>query len=152
VRFFEDEIGHLAQAFGNPKIAANLVDHDHKLVRFCIPPKARWSAIAEKTTGLGATDEANLLHSDESLVRVEQGSPASRTRLADVLQAVIHRALALARPAEAPGVPAPGFLHTAAPWFPSCAARRMPVTLPSGVPMSLAENGQCWQHFYLTLG
>ena len=68
---FEDEIGHLAQAFGDRKTAAKLVDHDPKLVRFCIPPTARWSAIAEKTTGLGATDEANLLHSDESLVRVE---------------------------------------------------------------------------------
>ena len=26
---FEDEIGHLAQAFGDRKTAAKLVDHDH---------------------------------------------------------------------------------------------------------------------------
>jgi type I restriction enzyme M protein len=50
---FEDEIGHLAQDFGDQKTAAKLVDQDHKLVRFFIPPKARWSAISEKTTGLG---------------------------------------------------------------------------------------------------
>jgi type I restriction enzyme M protein len=50
---FEDEIGHLAQEFGDPKTAAKLVDQDHKLVRFFIPPQARWSAIITKTTGLG---------------------------------------------------------------------------------------------------
>jgi type I restriction enzyme M protein len=50
---FDDEIGHLAQEFDDPKTAAKLVEQDHKLVRFYIPPKARWSAIAEKTTGLG---------------------------------------------------------------------------------------------------
>jgi hypothetical protein len=49
----EDEIGHLAQDFGDQKTAAKLVDQDHKLVRFFIPPTARWPAIAEKTTGLG---------------------------------------------------------------------------------------------------
>src|SRR5207237_9778268 len=45
--------GHLAQEFGDQKTAAKLVEQDHKLVRFYIPPKARWSAVAEKTTGLG---------------------------------------------------------------------------------------------------
>src|SRR5207302_4167682 len=50
---FEDEIGHLAREFGDQKTAAKLVDQDHKLVRFFIPKKARWSTIAEKTTGLG---------------------------------------------------------------------------------------------------
>src|SRR2546430_8259150 len=50
---FEDEIGHLAQEFGDQKTAGKLVDQDHKLVRFFIPPKARWSEIAEKATGLG---------------------------------------------------------------------------------------------------
>jgi hypothetical protein len=50
---FDDEIGHLAQEFGDKKTTAKLVEQDHKLVRFFIPPKARWSAIAEKTTGLG---------------------------------------------------------------------------------------------------
>jgi type I restriction enzyme M protein len=50
---FEDEIGHLAQEFGDQKTAAKLVEQDHKLVRFFIPPKARWPAIAQKTTGLG---------------------------------------------------------------------------------------------------
>jgi type I restriction enzyme M protein len=50
---FDDEIGHLAQEFGDQKTTAKLVDQDHKLVRFYIPPKAHWSAITEKTTGLG---------------------------------------------------------------------------------------------------
>jgi type I restriction enzyme M protein len=50
---FDDEVAHLAGEFGDAKKAAKLVEADHKLVRFFITAKARWPAIAEKTTGLG---------------------------------------------------------------------------------------------------
>ena len=50
---FEDEVAHLAHDFGDVKTAAKLVEQDHKLVRFYIPQKARWSSIVEKSTGLG---------------------------------------------------------------------------------------------------
>jgi len=50
---FEDEIDHLAHEFGDRDLAANLVEDDHKLVRFYVPPAARWPVIAQKTTGLG---------------------------------------------------------------------------------------------------
>jgi type I restriction enzyme M protein len=50
---FDDEVAHLAYEFGDKKTAAKLVEQDHKLVRFYIPEKARWSRIATTTTGLG---------------------------------------------------------------------------------------------------
>ena len=50
---FDDEVAHLAHDFGDVKKAAKLVEQDHKLVRFYIPQKARWSFIVEKSTGLG---------------------------------------------------------------------------------------------------
>ena len=50
---FDDEVAHLAYDFGDVKTAAKLVEQDHKLVRFYIPQKARWSFIVEKSTGLG---------------------------------------------------------------------------------------------------
>lgn len=50
---FEDEINHLAQEFGDQQIAAQLLEEDHKLVRFYIPEAARWSRIATMSTGLG---------------------------------------------------------------------------------------------------
>ena len=50
---FDDEVAHLAHDFGDVKTAAKLVEQDHKLVRFYIPQKARWSFIVEKSTGLG---------------------------------------------------------------------------------------------------
>src|SRR3954468_20367652 len=50
---FDDEIGHLATEFGDRKMAAKLVEQDHKLVRFYIPESARWAKIATITTGLG---------------------------------------------------------------------------------------------------
>src|ERR1700741_4209509 len=40
---FDDEVAHLAHEFGDARTAAQLVDQDHKLVRFFIPEKARWS-------------------------------------------------------------------------------------------------------------
>jgi len=43
---FEDELADLGDT-------ARYVDQDHSLVRFYIPPAARWQAIAQRTTGLG---------------------------------------------------------------------------------------------------
>ncbi|MEX1027782.1 MAG: N-6 DNA methylase [Candidatus Paceibacterota bacterium] len=45
---FDDEVKHLAAEFGDRETAAKLVEQDHKLVRFYIPPIARWEVIAEK--------------------------------------------------------------------------------------------------------
>jgi type I restriction enzyme M protein len=50
---FDDEIAHLAHDFGDEQKALKLVEQDHGLVRFFVPKKARWAAIAEKTTGVG---------------------------------------------------------------------------------------------------
>jgi len=50
---FEDEVQRLGQEFGNPKLAATLIDQDHKLVRLYLPEIARWPAIRQRTTGLG---------------------------------------------------------------------------------------------------
>ena len=52
---FDDEVAHLAHDFGDVKTAAKLVEQDHKLVRFYIPQKARWSFIVEKSTGLASS-------------------------------------------------------------------------------------------------
>jgi len=50
---FEDEITHLGLEFGGREQAEKLVERDHRLVRFYIPPEARWEAIRRVTTGLG---------------------------------------------------------------------------------------------------
>jgi type I restriction enzyme M protein len=50
---FEDEIKQLAGEFGGEKTAAKIVEQDHKLVRFYLPEKARWSYLAKETVGLG---------------------------------------------------------------------------------------------------
>jgi type I restriction enzyme M protein len=50
---FDDEVARLGREFGNEKKALTLVQQDHKLVRFFLPQKARWSEIALKTTRLG---------------------------------------------------------------------------------------------------
>ncbi|MBX6770816.1 MAG: SAM-dependent DNA methyltransferase [Chloroflexi bacterium] len=50
---FEDEIAHLGEQFGSTDLATTLVEQSHELVRFYIPPAARWSVIRQRTTGLG---------------------------------------------------------------------------------------------------
>jgi type I restriction enzyme M protein len=50
---FEDEVAALGVELGDSDVAAELVDQDHALVRFYIPPLARWPSIARRTTGLG---------------------------------------------------------------------------------------------------
>jgi type I restriction enzyme M protein len=50
---FDDEVAHLAHEFGDRDTAARLVEQDHQLVRFYVPPTARWRKVATTTTGLG---------------------------------------------------------------------------------------------------
>lgn len=50
---FEDEVAHLGEELGGREQAERLVEQDHKLVRFYLPPEARWTAIALVTTGFG---------------------------------------------------------------------------------------------------
>ena len=51
---FADEINALGDEYGDPEIAGQLVDADHSLVRFYIPPHARWSYLARLSmVGIG---------------------------------------------------------------------------------------------------
>ncbi len=50
---FDDEVSHLAQEFGDLATTEKLVEADHRLVRFYVPPVARWQSLSKKTTGVG---------------------------------------------------------------------------------------------------
>ena len=50
---FDDEIKHHAQDLGGEEQTLKIVEEDHKLVRFYIPPQARWPAIAKQTANVG---------------------------------------------------------------------------------------------------
>jgi len=50
---FDDEIEKLAEDYGDRKTAQELIEEDHGLVWFYIPPKARWSNIIKQSTKLG---------------------------------------------------------------------------------------------------
>jgi HsdM N-terminal domain/N-6 DNA Methylase len=50
---FDDELDRLTGEFGDRETAAALVADDHGLVRFYVPPAARWQEISRRTTGLG---------------------------------------------------------------------------------------------------
>jgi type I restriction enzyme M protein len=42
---FDDEIGRLAEEYGDRATALEIAEADHSLLRFYLPPEARWSAI-----------------------------------------------------------------------------------------------------------
>ena len=50
---FEDEVAKLAEDYDSREMVEKLLKKDHGLVRFYIPPKARWESIAKQTTGTG---------------------------------------------------------------------------------------------------
>jgi type I restriction enzyme M protein len=43
---FEDEIGRLAEEYGDRGVALEIAESDHELVRFYLPPEARWDVIS----------------------------------------------------------------------------------------------------------
>ena len=42
---FDDEIGRLAEEYGDREIAKEIAESDHELLRFYLPPEARWGVI-----------------------------------------------------------------------------------------------------------
>ena len=43
---FDDEIERLAQEFGDRAVAQEIAESDHNLLRFYLPPEARWSVVS----------------------------------------------------------------------------------------------------------
>ena len=43
---FEDEIERLAEEYGDRKVAQEIAENDHDLLRFYLPPEARWGVIS----------------------------------------------------------------------------------------------------------
>ncbi|HUI29715.1 MAG TPA: N-6 DNA methylase [Candidatus Acidoferrales bacterium] len=45
---FDDEVQRLTERFGEQKTALDILEHDHSLVRFYIPPEARWLVVSNR--------------------------------------------------------------------------------------------------------
>lgn len=50
---FDDEVQRVAEELGDIGTAREIIDEDHGLVRFYLPPKSRWPFVALTTIGLG---------------------------------------------------------------------------------------------------
>jgi type I restriction enzyme M protein len=50
---FSDEVARLGEEFGSRETAVQLVEDDHELLRFYVPPVSRFDHLAKLTTGLG---------------------------------------------------------------------------------------------------
>ena len=47
---FDDEIDRLAEEFGDREVAREIAESDHELLRFYLPPEARWGVISGRET------------------------------------------------------------------------------------------------------
>ena len=47
---FDDEIDRLAEEFGDREVAQEIAENDHDLLRFYLPPEARWGVISGRET------------------------------------------------------------------------------------------------------
>ena len=47
---FDDEIDRLAEEYGERAIAQEIAENDHELLRFYLPPEARWSLVSGRET------------------------------------------------------------------------------------------------------
>ncbi len=47
---FDDEIDRLAEEFGDRAVAQEIAESDHDLLRFYLPPEARWSVVSGRET------------------------------------------------------------------------------------------------------
>ncbi len=50
---FEDEIIKLSDSYGDKSVVEQLLNQDHGLVRFYLPPQTKWESIARQTTNVG---------------------------------------------------------------------------------------------------
>jgi type I restriction enzyme M protein len=54
---FDDEIDRLVEEFGDPAVALEIAEGDHSLLRFYLPPEARWAVISGRTEYQWPPDE-----------------------------------------------------------------------------------------------
>ncbi len=54
---FDDEISRLAEEYGDREVALEIAESDHSLLRFYLPPEARWAMISERETYEWPSDE-----------------------------------------------------------------------------------------------
>ena len=47
---FDDEIDRLAEEFGDREVAREIAESDHNLLRFYLPPEARWAVVSGRET------------------------------------------------------------------------------------------------------
>ncbi len=81
---YVDEVAALGEQFGDQATAQELVEADHSLVRFYIPPKSRWSHLAQlSVVGLG-----------EALTDAVRGVSRENPRLAGVIDVTDFNATA----------------------------------------------------------
>lgn len=52
---FTDEMKGLRDEYGNMQVSEDIAQKDHSVLRFYIPPDARWENLQKKTTGIGET-------------------------------------------------------------------------------------------------
>ena len=78
---FDDEVARLAEEFGDQDVALEIAESDHSLLRFYLPPEARWAVISGRALNRARSrcPSARLMYSRRPSPR--STSPATYRRL-----------------------------------------------------------------------
>lgn len=93
---FDDEVTRVGEELGDRPTAARLVDRDHDLVRFYIPPQSRWTYITDPVAWRSAESPPRNLA--EALTDAVRAVSRQNPRLQGVIDTVDFNATAAGQP------------------------------------------------------
>lgn len=85
---FEDEVKRLAETYGDIDTAISVIEADHSVVRFYLPPECRWSVVSRRQQFIWPKDRTPKTLGEQLTMTVRAIAKANSDKLAGVIDIV----------------------------------------------------------------
>src|SRR5437870_3062545 len=89
---FEDEVNRLADTYGDRETANSILEADHSLVRFYLPPQCRWAVVSRRESFKWPKDKAPKSLGEQLTMTVRAIAKANQEKLSGVIDIVDYNA------------------------------------------------------------
>jgi type I restriction enzyme M protein len=89
---FEDEVNRLAETYGDRETANSILEADHSLVRFYLPPECRWPVVSRREPFTWPKDKAPKSLGEQLTMTVRAIAKANQEKLSGVIDIVDYNA------------------------------------------------------------
>jgi len=89
---FDDEVNRLAETYGNTETAIAVLEADHFLVRFYLPPECRWPVVSRREQFKWPRDKAPKTLGEQLTMTVRAIAKANTEKLSGVIDIVDYNA------------------------------------------------------------